>query len=356
MDEEKLPLPEKDLPLPEKEIPARAENKGLLSSKWLGIGIIVIVLILGVSGAYLLGQNNATKTPTQKTVAVASPTPTPDPTANWKTYINTQYGYSIKYPSDVVDFKQDTFFLIGDSGRKDTAGGYGPNLQVLWRDYKPAAEASKEELSTRELKPTTINGYPAVEVVPSIDPSFAPFAEDFDYYISPLSNDKSVRITFSAQKYSKTVSTESISKMRNIAIQMLSTFKFNDQTSANQQESVLKIPEYGVQIKLSEDIKDAYYINTTASKGYVYLKVHSLDSEPQCLKDDSSTAALSKVGKDDINPMTGEKYSASFTKGATIGDYFYYIDLAQYSCAESTDGKAKLEKVRSAFNNAEIIQ
>lgn len=117
----------------------------------------------------------------------------------------------------------------------------------------------------------------------------------------------------------------------------------------------LKIPEYGVQIVLSDEIKDAYYINATASKGYVYLKVHSLDTEAQCKKDDSSTAALSRVGKDEINPMTSGKYSDSF-KGKVIENYFYYIDLAQYSCAQTSDGKAKLEKVRSAFTNAEIIQ
>ena len=133
--------------------------------------------------------------------------------------------------------------------------------------------------------------------------------------------------------------------------QILATLKFTETS----QESVLKIPEYGVQITLSDEIKDAYYINTTTSKGYVYLKVHSLDTEPQCKKDDSSTASLSRVGKDEINPMTNGKFSDSF-KGKVIGNYFYYIDLAQYSCADTTEGKAKLEKVRSAFTTAEITQ
>ncbi len=119
--------------------------------------------------------------------------------------------------------------------------------------------------------------------------------------------------------------------------------------------TTLKISEYGVQIVLTDNIKDAYYIRTTADKGYVYLKVHALDEESQCKKDDSSTAALSRVGKDDINPMNQTKYSDSY-KGITIGNYFYYIDLAQYSCAESSAGKILLEKVRTAFANAEIIQ
>lgn len=120
-------------------------------------------------------------------------------------------------------------------------------------------------------------------------------------------------------------------------------------------QSFLEIPEYGVKFALSESIKDAYYLPATADKGYVYLKVHSLDSEPQCAKDESSTAALSRVGKNDINEMSGQKYSDS-GNGVVIGNYYYYIDLAQYSCAESTEGKAKLEKVRTAFTNAEITQ
>ncbi|KKR93659.1 MAG: hypothetical protein UU45_C0022G0007 [Candidatus Levybacteria bacterium GW2011_GWA2_41_15] len=116
-------------------------------------------------------------------------------------------------------------------------------------------------------------------------------------------------------------------------------------------QSFLEIPEYGVKFALTNDIKDAYYLPATADKGYVYLKVHSLDNEPQCAKDESSTAALSRAGKDDINEMSGMKYSDTF-QGATIGNYFYYIDLAQYECAESVNGKAILVNVRKTFSEA----
>ena len=112
-------------------------------------------------------------------------------------------------------------------------------------------------------------------------------------------------------------------------------------------ESTLKIPEYNVQITLSKDIKDAYYVT---KNNYIYLKVHSLDTEPQCKSDDTSTAALGRAGKDEVNPMSEKKYSESY-KGVTIGNYFYYTELAQYECATSTQGKALLEKVRTAFTN-----
>jgi hypothetical protein len=124
-------------------------------------------------------------------------------------------------------------------------------------------------------------------------------------------------------------------------------------TVTTSQQDVLKIPEYGVQIVLSDEIKDAYEVK---KNGYIYLKVHSLDLEPQCKKDDTSTAVLGRVGKDEINPMTEGKYSDSFSNGKIIGSYFYYIDVAQYLCAETATGKAKLEKIRSAFMNAAITQ
>lgn len=116
-------------------------------------------------------------------------------------------------------------------------------------------------------------------------------------------------------------------------------------------QSFLEIPEFGVKFALTDPIKDAYYLNNTVSKGYVYLKVHSLDGEPTCAKDDNSEAALSRVGKDEINVMTNKKYSDTFD-GVTIGNYFYYIDLAQYLCAQKPANQTLLDNVRKTFSSA----
>jgi hypothetical protein len=35
-----------------------------------------------------------------KPTPIATSTPTPDPTANWKTYVNTKYNFSLKYPNE----------------------------------------------------------------------------------------------------------------------------------------------------------------------------------------------------------------------------------------------------------------
>lgn len=71
------------------------------------VGILVIILI--GTGGYLLwvGQNQSittvpqtTPTQTAPTESSLSPTPTPDLTANWKTYTNHLFNFTLKYPPD----------------------------------------------------------------------------------------------------------------------------------------------------------------------------------------------------------------------------------------------------------------
>lgn len=74
--------------------------------KQKGVAPILIVLLIAVLGigGYFVYQNYSTKT---------TPTPTPystpqpsssstDETANWKTYENSKYGFSIKYPPELT--------------------------------------------------------------------------------------------------------------------------------------------------------------------------------------------------------------------------------------------------------------
>ena len=62
--------------------------------------ISVLVLVGIVGGAYFLLPKTQTKTTQQIVPPITpQPTPTPNQTANWKTYTNTKYGYSIKYPN-----------------------------------------------------------------------------------------------------------------------------------------------------------------------------------------------------------------------------------------------------------------
>ena len=58
------------------------------------IGVILILVALGAGASYGIwwwGNQNS---------QVAVLPATPDPTANWKTYTNTEYGFEVKYPLD----------------------------------------------------------------------------------------------------------------------------------------------------------------------------------------------------------------------------------------------------------------
>lgn len=60
---------------------------------------IAIILVIGVGG-YFIYQKQAIKpaiTPQQ--VPQLTPSPIPDQTANWKTYTNTKYNFSLQYPA-----------------------------------------------------------------------------------------------------------------------------------------------------------------------------------------------------------------------------------------------------------------
>lgn len=78
--------------------PRWREKLGLHKFKILGGVLGILVFAGGVFGAYRLGQRQVQPTPQPS--PIVSPSPTPDITANWKTYTNTKYGYSIQYPDD----------------------------------------------------------------------------------------------------------------------------------------------------------------------------------------------------------------------------------------------------------------
>ena len=120
-----LPKPELDLPLPEKELTfhsslaskgqaLRSYGKKLPFPRYVFLGVVFVLLLIIVGGAYFLGRNSVFKelnpsnpVPPPADPVVYEPTPTPDlyteasrsATADWQTYTNQEIGYSFKYPS-----------------------------------------------------------------------------------------------------------------------------------------------------------------------------------------------------------------------------------------------------------------
>lgn len=121
MPEELLPKPLTDLPLPEKQIPANLALQGEALQnpkrrfhfpKYIFLGIIFVIFLSIIGGAYLIGRNSVYKelNPTSPAIPPAdpdtynpSPTPASSPSAdmsNWKTYTNGKFGFTFKYPNN----------------------------------------------------------------------------------------------------------------------------------------------------------------------------------------------------------------------------------------------------------------
>lgn len=213
---------------------AESEKQSFLSSKWLKIGAVVVIIILVLSLTFVLGKNNAGKSipipPPDEPRYQGSPTPTPDQTADWKTYENNQEGWQIKYPADKVSYKNGRFYLTGQDNIM-TADGYGPELSISSTD--------KSTLESRKSsgKDTEINGLPALKIS-SIDPNLT---DNFNLFVSSKDGKKVVYLTFLTKKdqdkiqngnnIQTVVDQESIDLMKKIVDQILSTFKFTDSSN-----------------------------------------------------------------------------------------------------------------------------
>ena len=77
-------------------------------AKIIGFSLIGLLLLFGTfyAGYWLGCQKEKVETPkpiipTPTQALIPTSTPTLDPTADWKTYINQTYNYSIKYPQEI---------------------------------------------------------------------------------------------------------------------------------------------------------------------------------------------------------------------------------------------------------------
>jgi len=119
---------EKQIPPPVEQVPQApppiVENSNRNFWKYLGIGLSIVSFCIAIAvGGYLYvaSKNAPVKTactmeaklcPDGTSVGRTGPkcefspcptvTPTPDPTASWKTYTNTTYGFSLKYPAAFI--------------------------------------------------------------------------------------------------------------------------------------------------------------------------------------------------------------------------------------------------------------
>jgi len=57
-------------------------------------------------------------------VSTRTPTTTPDPTANWKTYTNSEIGFSLNYPKEWIQQKTNTPRVVSFDTKSDSPGEF----------------------------------------------------------------------------------------------------------------------------------------------------------------------------------------------------------------------------------------
>lgn len=93
------------------------QKRGFPKLLLLGIVVIILILVLGGTGYFILGQKSNAPTPTPEetstqTQETSTPIPTTaeNPTADWKTFTGKNYGYTLKYPNTLTANEFETPF------------------------------------------------------------------------------------------------------------------------------------------------------------------------------------------------------------------------------------------------------
>ena len=182
--------------------------KQSFSSNKIPLLAVFVVLMMGLSSVatYFILKSPApvqTSAPVVQTspTAIVQPTSTPDPTANWKTYNDTTYKFTLKLPQDwnvittSVEPKPKDIYVAYDS---DTVDAY--------------IERNPAKMNQSDLSRIIINSIPVIRIKNNID------TYRREYAVLPITNGTLI--------LEATLSLDSSEAV--IFDQILSTFKFLD--------------------------------------------------------------------------------------------------------------------------------
>lgn len=171
--------------------------------KWAAIYTVIAIVIYGGLYYFYLGKQNPYSSNYSSPTTAKTPTsvPTVDPTADWKTYNNSKYNYTVQYPDDwsVVDVHTDEIVTFGGKGQV----GEKPPL------------VSIHVFETSKFKEADI-------------PNYSPF----DYKIK-INGNYTFFFVASSYQIGGTAPKETEQQAKEALLQILSTFKFTDQTTVD---------------------------------------------------------------------------------------------------------------------------
>jgi hypothetical protein len=231
--------------------PASVSNSSWKSKLPLISGGLLLLVIVGAAG-FLLGKSFSQPKTSPPPISQVSPspsptpenpisTPTPDPTANWKTYVNTAYNYSLKYPPDwavLVKGDEATFpapYFASpcnyDLGQLCSQVGIQVSDYDSTKKFDPNFIITEADKVSNKIR-TRIGEEDAME--------FVYFQSDFQsgyeinkkgrllYVVVTNHHSKKYTFTYEESQKNRVIRTENDWQNKNLFDLILSTFKFLD--------------------------------------------------------------------------------------------------------------------------------
>jgi len=191
-------------------------------NQWILAAIILVVIVV-IAGIFILLLNSQKSTSTPPSSISPTSSPITEEVANWKTYTNTKYGYSLKYPSEMrlTEPGNETYLTLDPSQEKEQDFHHTlivgisvlPNKERLSIDELiEKIQASTSAIQIKNKQDVTVGGVKGKKVIGSA------LGSDFTKIFIPY-EDSFVVLTASIgiEKYQQYVQ---------VFDQILSTFKF----------------------------------------------------------------------------------------------------------------------------------
>ena len=316
----------------------------------IGIILLFVTLIIG----YFFNKQKGSKISSTSNVSVPTSAPQPtvkaDMTANWKIYKSTRSDYQIKYPNayqtaaDPKSKNQDLFIHAPSATNKGDSMVIviTAERQIKYTDASVWAIKEKEEPEL--LKDFILDGVKAAYYEKEAGGSENPF---------PFA--KNVYLVKNGYGYEILAQAETKSELQ-FFDQILSTFKFTDQTNRAAQ-TYLVIPEWRIRLPLSPDLLD---LKTTISGGTAYSQTDQdvrilapeLDTGWQCVADENENKATVGSIVRTSNDVRSGPYTSLVTK--KLGSYNYsYEASATSNCTTDPKYQELIKEIGSTFNQLE---